>query len=271
MRRLLFSPASVFWQVNREFTTSLAGPRAVLMQVAHPLVAAGVAEHSRFREHRLARLYRTSLAAAAITFGSRQLAERAIRRINGIHTRVHGVLARGTGRFCAGTPYDANDPELKFWVLATITDSSFSVYDRFVRPLSEAERESYYQDSLTVARMFDIPDSLIPRTYKEFTIYMERMLQDGSVKVGSDAREICTALFSRSFTGTMLFAGSSIGIGLLPEPMRHEYGLRWSRRHEHWLQRAASASRRIHRHTPLLIRSNPFATFSAWTSWAHAD
>src|SRR5436853_5039363 len=71
MGQPLFSPSSVFWRVNRELASGLAGPRAVLMQIAHPLIAAGVAEHSRFREHRFARLYRTSLAAGAITFGSR--------------------------------------------------------------------------------------------------------------------------------------------------------------------------------------------------------
>src|SRR5215510_11159418 len=68
MGQPFFSPSSVFWRVNRELASGLAGPRAVLMQIAHPLVAAGVTEHSRFRQHRLARLYRTSVAAAAITF-----------------------------------------------------------------------------------------------------------------------------------------------------------------------------------------------------------
>ena len=78
MGQPLFSPSSVFWRVNRELASGLAGPRAVLMQIAHPLIAAGVAEHSRFRERRFARLYRTSLAAAAITFGSRDFALRAV-------------------------------------------------------------------------------------------------------------------------------------------------------------------------------------------------
>jgi len=90
MGQPLFSPSSVFWRVNRELASGLAGPRAVLMQIAHPLVAAGVAEHSRFRKHRLARLYRTSMAAAAITFGSREFALRAIRSVNQKHQQVHG-------------------------------------------------------------------------------------------------------------------------------------------------------------------------------------
>src|SRR6185436_20584615 len=68
MKPSLFRSSSVFWRVNREITTGLAGPRAVLMQIAHPLVAAGVADHSRYRDARFGRLYRTALAAASITF-----------------------------------------------------------------------------------------------------------------------------------------------------------------------------------------------------------
>src|SRR3990172_8406466 len=122
MGQPFFSPSSVFWRVNRELATGLAAPRAVLMQLAHPLIAAGVAEHSHFRVHRFARLYRTSMAAAAITFGSRKFALRVIRSINQRHQQVHGVLRAQAGVFPPGTPYDANDPELKLWVLSTITD-----------------------------------------------------------------------------------------------------------------------------------------------------
>ena len=99
MRSPLFSPKSVFWKVNREIACAFAAPRAVMMQIAHPLVAAGVAEHSQFRKHRLARLYRTSLAAAAITFGSRDFALRAVRSINQKHLKVHGVLKAQAGIF----------------------------------------------------------------------------------------------------------------------------------------------------------------------------
>ena len=104
MSKPLFSPKSVFWKVNRELACAFAAPRAVLMQIAHPLVAAGVAEHSQFRKHRFARLYRTSLAAAAITFGSRDFALRAVRTINQKHQVVHGVLKGNPGYFRPAHP-----------------------------------------------------------------------------------------------------------------------------------------------------------------------
>src|SRR5262245_58004866 len=183
MGRPLLSPSSMCWRVNRELASSLAGPRAVLMQIAHPLIAAGVAEHSRFREHRFARLYRTSMAAAAITFGSRELALRTIGMINRRHDRVHGVLQTQGGAFPPGTPYDANDPELKFWVLSTIIESTLLVYDLFVKPLSDRQREQYYSDSLLVAKLFEIPDELTPPTYTDFQSYMSAMMESDVITV----------------------------------------------------------------------------------------
>ena len=214
MRHPFFSPSSVFWRVNRELASGLAGPRAVLMQIAHPLIAAGVAEHSRFREHRFARLYRTSMAAAAITFGSRDFALRTVESINQIHRRVHGVLRSQVGVFPPGTRYDANDPELKLWVLSTITDSTLLVYDLFVSPLSDNERQRYYSDSLTVAKLFDIPERLIPSTYIDFRSYMSGMLEGDVITISDTAKDIARGLFSPSIEGTLLFLASTIGIWL---------------------------------------------------------
>ena len=262
MGQPLFSPSSVFWRVNRELASGLAGPRAVLMQIAHPLVAAGVAEHSQFRRHRFARLYRTSAAAAAITFGSRELALRVIRSINRKHQQVHGMLRAHAGVFPPGTPYDANDPELKLWVLSTITDSTLLVYDLFVSPLSNPERDEYYRDSLTVAKLFAIPGRMIPPTYADFRSYMSGMLESVFVSVTDTAREIARALFSPSVEGTILFLGSAVGIGLLPGRLRREFGFRWSRRRETWLSRMARVSRHMRGHIPSVLCSSPLATVS---------
>jgi uncharacterized protein (DUF2236 family) len=258
----IFSPSSMFWRVNRELVSGLAGPRAVLMQIAHPLIAAGVAEHSRYREHRFARLYRTSMAAAAITFGSRDLALRVISAINRRHLTVHGTLQKQAGVFPAGTPYDANDPQLKLWVLNTIIESTLLVYEMFVSPLSEEGREEYYSDSLIVAKLFDIPEHLIPPSYADFRRYMNSMLGSDVVMVSDTAREIAHELFSGALEGRLLFLGSAIGIGLLPDRLRNEFGLEWSERRQFWMERAAAASRRVRGHMPSILCSSPIATWS---------
>jgi uncharacterized protein (DUF2236 family) len=262
MARPLFDPRSVFWKVNREIACSFAAPRAVLMQIAHPLVAAGVAEHSQFRKHRLARLYRTSLAAAAITFGTRDFAIRAVQSINRKHQAVHGVLKTHAGIFPAGTPYDANDPELKLWVLSTITESTLLVYDLFVSRLSMEERARYYNDNLKVADLFGIPRSIVPPTYEDFTVYYESMLASGVICVSDEAKEISRALFAPTPSGMLLLLGSAVSIALLPPKLRDEFGFRWKLPREGWLQRVPGFCRGVRRRTPSVLCANPAATFS---------
>jgi uncharacterized protein (DUF2236 family) len=236
------------------------------MQIAHPLIAAGVAEHSRFREHRFARLYRTSMAAAAITFGSREAALYVVDSINRIHMRVHGSLKTRAGVFPAGTSYDANDPVLKLWVLNTITDSTLLVYESFVSPLSRDQLEEFYSDSLTVARLFDIPEQLIPPTYSDFRHYMANMMNGGMIEVSDTGRYIARELFSPSIEGRLLYLGSAIGIGMLPDRLKQEFGFRWSQRRELWLSRLCTVSRRVRGHMPTILCASPMAT---WSHLAH--
>ena len=243
-------------------TCALAGPRAVLMQIAHPLVAAGVAEHSRYRTARFGRLYRTALAAAAITFCSEDLATRAIRSIDGKHRQVHGVLSKPAGIFPAGTHYNANDPELKLWVLATITDSTLLAYELFVRPLSMTEREEFYQDSLLLTQLFAIPERIVPPAYRDFQAYMKNMLSGGTIQVSEAARDISNALFAPTLAGKAMYAGSIAGIGMLPDRLKAEFGLPWSPRRERWLNSGASIHRSVRKHVPSIFCASPVATFS---------
>jgi len=126
---VLPGPGSISWRVNREAALLLGGGRALLMQVAHPLVAAGVAEHSDFQRDPLARLNRTMELSLALTFGSREEVRAAARQINRTHERVSGI------------GYQALDPELLLWVHATLIDSALLSYRTFVGPLTTAEAE----------------------------------------------------------------------------------------------------------------------------------
>ena len=152
-----------------------AGPFAedLLLQVAHPLVAAGVAAHSRFRSEPLTRLRRTLDLMLTLVFADAAGTLRAVAEIERVHARVHGVLDADVGPFPGGTPYDANDPELLLWVHATLIDSTLHVYQRFVRPLSPAARATYYEESKRGARLLGIPERLIPRTLGAFETYMD--------------------------------------------------------------------------------------------------
>jgi uncharacterized protein (DUF2236 family) len=242
--RSLFGPHSVSWRVHREAALLLAGGRALLLQIAHPLIAAGVAAHSRFEQAPLQRLWRTLDLSLTLTFGSAAEALAAVRRIERVHATVHGVLPEAIGPFRRGTPYDANDPQLLLWVHATLVDSSLLAYERFVAPLSRVERAALYDESRISARLFGIPAASIPATLGDFRTYMRDMLRGPVLAAGPRSRAIAAALLSPPLPiGMRQLAGSTrlFTIGLLPPAVRRRYGFSWSSAHEHtlWLLSAA--------------------------------
>src|SRR5919199_1643452 len=135
-----FGPGSVTWRVNREGVLLVGGGAALVLQVAHPLVAAGVAQHSNYREDPWGRLYRTLDITTRIVFGSTRTAEGAAAQLREMHGRIRGASASGGGRYPAGTRYSARNPELVMWVHATLVRTSLDVYQLYVRPLTIAEQ-----------------------------------------------------------------------------------------------------------------------------------
>src|ERR671916_1785292 len=111
-----FDDTSMLRRVHREFAVALSGPRALLMQAAHPVAFEGFFAHSGALDEPYERLRRTAQVMNTIGFGSRQQAERATRRVRAMHRKVRGELARPAGRYPAGTPYAADDPKLLLWV-----------------------------------------------------------------------------------------------------------------------------------------------------------
>jgi uncharacterized protein (DUF2236 family) len=243
--------------VNREWLIGLAGARAVMLEMAHPLIAAGVAQHSNFRGDPLGRLYRTMRPMTDLTFGDAVEARDATRRIHHCHQHINGSAPEANG-----THYDANDPHLKFWVLATLIDSVLRVYELFVTPLSPAEKESYYQDSGVMARWLGIPTELVPSTYADFNAYVDAMLVSGTLKVGDNAREIINAIFASPLVGGMARALSFVSIGLLPESLRAAYNLRWDAKREQRMQQFAKFSRRVRPFIPNRVAVHP----KAWSA-----
>lgn len=243
----LYGPQSRTWEINRESVLLLGGGRALLMQIAHPLVAAGVAAHSGFQREPLQRLRRTLDLMQTIAFDDAAGALRAVRRIEHVHTQVRGTLDERVGPFAAGTPYDAADPQLQFWVHATLVDSALVVFERFVRPLAIAERRAYYDESRIGARLFGIAEGLIPPTLAAFRDYMRARLASPELAIGRDGRALAAAILRPPLLpGLRQLAGTSrlFTIGLLPPSLRRRYGFEWSPAREAALNAVAAASRR---------------------------
>jgi uncharacterized protein (DUF2236 family) len=216
----LFTPESVTWRVNQEPALLLGGGRALLMQIAHPGVAAGVAEHSDFRRRPVGRMLRTLELTLNLTFGVREQTLAAARQINGVHRRV-----RGAG-------YSARDPRLLLWVHATLIDSALLTYQEFVGPLSSAEREAYYQEAKLVGGLLGIANAAYPPTLAGFEAYLESMLDGDELSVDGRARELAAAVLRpplRGVPGLVYTPGRAVTAGLLPMRLRRAYRLPWGR------------------------------------------
>jgi len=216
----LFSPDSVTWRINQEPALLLGGGRALLMQLAHPGVAAGVAEHSDFRRRPLDRLLRTLELTLALTFGTRTQALAAARQINLVHQRV-----RGDG-------YSATDPRLLLWVHATLIDSALVTYSAFVRPVPDSDRETYYQEAKLIGGLLGLANSRYPAGLRDFERYLLEMLTGPELMVDARARELARAVLRPPLQRVPPPAFrplEAITAGLLPPGLRLDYDLRWGR------------------------------------------
>lgn len=235
----LYGPDSEAWRLNREAMLLLAaGPRALLLQLAHPLVAEGVDQHSDFRADPWRRLAGTLRSYLAIVYGSTATARAEIRRLNALHRTISGPVRDPVAREVHGPAYDARDPELAMWVHATLVDSTLVAADAWLEPVSRDRRRRYYDETRPIGRAFGIPDDVLPRDLDAFEVYLERMLApDGPIQPSALARSLAPWVL-RPPLGPIVPALGWLprplyswvlwpSVGLLPERVRDGYGLRF--------------------------------------------
>ncbi len=255
-----YGPDSVAWKVNRESVVLLGGTRAVLLQIAHPLVAQGVSNHSSYMTDPFGRAGRTFVLGEKLTFGSSRTAHRAARTINNLHKQVHGQLATDAGAFSSGTPYDARDPELLLWVHATLVDTLLMSYQVFVGPLTHAEEEQYYQESKTVAHLLGLVEEQMPQGIDELKHYVHTMVHSDHLAPTLQARELAHQTLFPPASATLrplMHLNLNVTNALLPQPVREIYGLEWSRAQQRAFDLASRSSRLVVPHLPTMWRVLP--------------
>jgi uncharacterized protein (DUF2236 family) len=256
----LFGPGTMTWRINREGALLLGGGRALVLQVAHPLVAAGVAEFSNYREDPWGRLYRTLDLTTRIVFGDKETAAEASDQLRRVHTRVKGVTREPGGRFPAGTPYEASDPELLMWVHATLVDTSLLVYDRYVHRLTIAERERYYEEQKTLGEAFGVPREQQPGSYADFNEYFAGMLDSDAIAMTGALRDVTDATLRPDLPFLARPLVEAIGLataGMLPERLREELGLPWGPNRERLLAASRTMLRGAIPLLPGIVRDFP--------------
>ena len=229
------------------------GTCALLLQLAHPAVAAGVAQHSDFQADPFGRLRRTLHSSLSVVFDDLPRARRSIDRINAIHRSIRGAIPE-TGR-----RYAATDSDALLWVHATLIDTALRVYDRFVRPLSADEAERYHDEAKTIAVLLGVPAEALPRTVVDLRRYMRSVIDSGEVAVTPTARELArSVLYPTRLPPRFVWdAGHLVSISLLPSTLRRQYGLAWNARRERAVDAVAAATRLLLPLVPPVLRYVP--------------
>lgn len=250
----LFGPHSAMWRVAREHVLFAGAPRALLLQLAHPAVLSGVAQHSRVATDPLGRSLRTFEAMYTLAFGDLESALRVVRGVWRRHQTVRGTVTADTRSPAGGAPYHATEPGLLLWVWATLQDTLIRTFETFVRPLSIAERAAFHEEAKTMPIAFGMREEDIPPTAADFDAYVKGMLEGPVLDVTAEARRqweilrrerpstalVGALMLPRQRALSMLIDGSPVRVlapvvsrlfaaAMLPPRLREGYGLTWSR------------------------------------------
>lgn len=253
-------PLATARRINGERVVVLGWGRAILMQLAHPLVAAGVDEHSTFRASALAparRLHATVTAMLDLTFGGPREVSRAAAGINRIHDRVHGTLRETVGRFAAGTPYSAHDPDLLAWVQLTLLDSLPLAYETFIGPLPPADKDRWCREARTNMHLLGLSADRLPDSHHDLQRMIDERFARGDIAVGRTARRVAhEVLHPRLAWLAWPWAGLNrlATVGLLPPRLRDAYGFRWTDADRRTLARWSRAARALLPWAPDAVR-----------------
>jgi uncharacterized protein (DUF2236 family) len=222
MDKGLFDDSAVIRRVAREGLLLAGGGRATLLQIAHPGVAQGVYDHSNFAERPLDRLRTTMSYVYGVLFGTVEEGRAISRAVAAMHRKV------------TGPGYYADDPDLQVWVNATLYDTAVLIYQRAFGPLPDSALDECFQQYSVLATSIGCPADAWPADRATFDAYWHHTIT--TLRVGGEGREIAAALMRpRSIPLAMRPArplNRLVTVGLLPEPIRAQFGYSWSPRQQ---------------------------------------
>lgn len=259
-----FEDDSLIRRVHRELIVAFSGARALLIQAAHPVMFEGFYDRTGGLGDPHGRLARTATIMNTIYFGRREDADALTARVRRVHARIRGELPEPAGRFPAGTPYAADDPQYLLWTLAPLFESADLVYRRYVGDLDRDERDALWADHRRVGELFGLRQADMPPTIEEFDGYYRGMLEGGDLWVTPRARELGRAVVFRPpaplHLRWLVEAVNFVITGSLPPRLRRGYGLSWDPLREALRAGGAQYTKRVL--LPLLpeaIRNTPVA------------
>jgi uncharacterized protein (DUF2236 family) len=248
-RALIPPPGGVTWRIASDARVLAAAGYALLLQVAHPTVGAGVGEHSTFRADPWGRLLRTLDFTSSMVYGGAELAAETGSRVRRMHARINGMGADGRR-------YSALDSEAYAWVHATLADAIVRGNARFVRPIPREELETFWAEWRRLGALLEVDDGELPERWSDFAAYFDRMVAE-RLADNPTVHDVLDSLASppppdlplltdpvwkaaRIPAARLVRAGT---VGLMPPELRAKLGLGWSRAQEVELRALGRASR----------------------------
>ena len=252
----IFGPDSVTWRVDREAAIFLGAGRALLLQLAHPWVAAAISEHSKTFADPIGRFHRTFNTTFTMVFGTLDQALAASRRLHRRHAVVTGTLPQAAGRFEAGSTYNANEASALQWVHATLVETALQTHDLVLPALTSSEREQYWIEARLYAALFGIRQAELPADWTSFTAYTDAMARSDNIAVSPAARDIAEQIFSGRTTGLRVPKWyRALTAHMLPERLREEFGFDFGEREARHMNLALKWIRRVYPRLPLRLRA----------------
>lgn len=255
----LFGPGSVTWKLAREPFLLIGGGRALLMQVANPLVAQGVVDHSDYEHDPFGRLVRTVRWLVAVTFGTNAEAREASAQLRTVHRRVRGELELRNAvppEMPAGMGYSAFDPALSRWVMATIIESMLVTYRATVGAVPHEEEDRFVREWHAVASLAGVRTAHAWNTAAELEHYVAAEVRRlHPVPASREAARVVLhpplpTRAMRPATAWLAF----LTTGLLPPRLRSAYGLRWTRAEDVSHRATCASVRQLNRMLPRRLR-----------------
>ena len=238
-----------------------AGGRAILLQIADPSVARGVAEHSDFAARPLDRLEGTLGYVYAVVFGSPAEVARARRIVGRAHGAVRSPHAAADG---SAPAYSAYDPDLQLWVAATLYDSAITMFERCFGPLPDEAADRVYREYAVLGTALQVPEGRWPANRAAFRAYWDGRI--ATLEPTADARRVARTLLGGRVGSPAVRAVmplvALITAGLLPPRLRPGFGLRWDARLESRFSRWLGCLLAVYRVLPRRVRESPRSLIS---------
>jgi uncharacterized protein (DUF2236 family) len=251
-------PGSPVWELAGDARLYATAGYALLLQVSHPTVGAGVSEHSDFKADPYGRLLRTLDYTYSMTYGGPRLAAEVGRRVREMHKQIKGTKPDGE-------PYHALEPEAYAWVHATLGDAIIAGHRRFGLRLSQTDIAGFWGEWRQSGRLVGVREDDLPDDWGRFRAYFDRMVRerlehtdavdDVLSALAEPAAPPLPALSDRVWrVARVPFARvfTLATVGLLPPLLRERLGVRWTRTQQLELRALGRAARAA---TPLMPRS----------------